>query len=139
MIRLLGEIIIYSKIRDFRLPDPIILTIFINVREFYQRFCLQRAWARMIFTHLKIYIHFTYQPDHSSFQNALIHIFITITYRTMKQNVSVYVWSKCDQNASKCDIRDFGMFRIFCFAAKIQVIYNPTDFYMKATSLKINP
>ena len=31
------------------------------------------------------------------------------------------------------------MFRIFCFAAKIQGIYYPTDFYMKAASLRINP
>ena len=114
MIRLLGEIIIYSKLRDFRLPNPIIFTIFINFREFYQCFCpiLYNCSIFLLF-YLKIYIHFIYQLDHSSFQNGLTLIFITISSFTMAQNVSVYIWSKSHSH-------DFGIFPFFVLKRNYQ-------------------
>ena len=46
----------------------------------------------------------------------------------MKQNVRVGVVGVVKISISPILKHCFGMFRIFCFAAKTQVIYNPNDF-----------
>jgi len=102
MIRLIGEIIIYSKIRDFRLPDPIIITIFLILGNFISVFCLYRTLARILpiwkyifISPIILIIHLSKMPS-STFLSQLL----------------IAQWNKMRQNASTCDIQDFDMFRI---------------------------